>query len=177
MGEETLQLTIVLLGLMVFLLIAVIILAIFIRQLAGVIQKLNSTGHTTLFLNSPKDMEIMQKESATPGLFRQLPTWSLEGSMDPTVTGIQAKLQRVPYQFSNKGFSPEITRNSTVRDSVSVNSQPVYENEELLRDENPPGKNNNQIMNKPIFQNTGELTVSNNPERERTYTMNISDLR
>ena len=78
---ETLPLTSVLLGLIVFLLIALIILARFIRQLAGVIQKLNSTSHTTSFLNSPKEMGIKQKESATPGLFRKPPIW-LEGSTE-----------------------------------------------------------------------------------------------
>ena len=81
MGEAALPLTIVLLGLIVFLVIALIILTRFIRQLAGVIQKLNSSGHTTSFLNSPKDMEIKQKESATPGLFRKPPIW-LEGSTE-----------------------------------------------------------------------------------------------
>lgn len=82
MGEAfKLSLTIVLLVLIVFLLIVLIVLARFIRKLAGVIQKLNSTGHTTSFLNLPKDMEIKQKESATPGLFPKPPIW-LEGSTE-----------------------------------------------------------------------------------------------
>lgn len=79
--DETLPLTIVLLGLIVFLLIALIILARFIRQVAGVLQKLTSTGHTTSFPNSPKDMETKQKQSAPSGLFHKRPIW-LESSME-----------------------------------------------------------------------------------------------
>ena len=126
MDEEILELAlaIVLLVLIVIQLVAVIILARFIWQLTGDIHKLNSRGHTMSFRNSPKDMEIMQKESATPGLFRQLPIWLLEGSNDPKVTESQAKLQPIR-----------------------------------------------------IPQNAGGLEVSNSPERERAYTMNISDLR
>ena len=180
MGEEITTeetLAIVLLVLIVILLVAVIILARFMRQLARVIHKLNSRGHTMSFRSSPKDMEIMQKESATPGLFRQLPIWLREGSKDPKVTGSQVKLRPIPNQFSNIGFCPEITRNSIARDSVSDNSQPVYGKEEVLSDEISSGKNNHQTIKEPISQIAGELAVSNNPERERTYTMNISDLR
>ena len=178
MGEEILQaLTIVLLVLIVIQLVAVSILARFIRQLEGVIHKLNSRGHTMSFRSSPKDMEIMQKESATPGLFRQLPIWLREGSKDPKVTESQVKLQPIPNQFSNIGFCPDITRNSIARDSVSDNSQPVYGIEVVLSDEISSGNNNHQIIKEPISQIAGELAVSNNPERERAYTMNISDLR
>lgn len=180
MGEEITTeetLAIVLLVLIVILLVAVIILARFMRQLARVIHKLNSRGHTMSFRSSPKDMEIMQKESATPGLFRQLPIWLQEGSKDPKVTGSQVKLRPIPNQFSNIGFCPEITRNSIARDSVSDNSQPVYGIEVVLSDEISSGNNNHQIIKEPISQIAGELAVSNNPERERAYTMNISDLR
>ena len=180
MDEEILELAlaIVLLMLIVIQLVAVIFLARFIWQLAGVIHKLNSRGHTMSFRNSPKDMEIMQKESATPGLFRQLPIWLLDGSKDPKVPESRAKLQPNRNQFSNKGFCPEITRDSIVRESVSDNSQPVYGKEEVLSDEISSGKNNHQIIkNERISQNAGGLEVSNSPERERAYTMNISDLR
>ena len=178
MGEKSLELAfaIVLLVLIVIQLVAVIILARFIWQLTGDIHKLNSRGHTMSFRNSPKDMEIMQKESATPGLFRQLPIWLLDGSKDPKVPESRAKLQPIRNQFSNKGFCTEITRNSIVRESVSNNSQPVY-GKEVLSDEISSGKNNHQIIKERISQNAGELEVSNSPERERAYTMNISDLR
>ena len=92
-------------------------------------------------------------------------------------TEVQATPQPSSYQYSNEGFSPESTRNSTVPDSVSDIAQPIYGNEEVFRDEKPPGKNNNKIINEPLYQNTGKLAVLNNPELERTYTMNISDLR
>ena len=179
MDEEILELAlaIVLLVLIFIQLVAVIILARFIWQLAGVIHKLNSRGHTMSFRNSPKDMEIMQKESATPGLFRQLPIWLLDGSKDPKVPESRAKLQPIRNQCSNKGFCPEITRNSIVRESVGDNSQPVYGKEEVLSDEISSGKNNHQIIKERISQNAGGLEVSNSPERERAYTMNISDLR
>ena len=178
MGEKSLELAfaIVLLVLIVIQLVAVIILARFIWQLTGDIHKLNSRGHTMSFRNSPKDMEIMQKESATPGLFRQLPIWLLDGSKDPKVPESRAKLQPIRNQFSNEGFCPEISRNSIVRESVSDNSQPVY-GKEVLSDEISSGKNNYQIIKERISQNAGELEVSNSPERERAYTMNISDLR
>ena len=96
---------------------------------------------------------------------------------NPTVIEIQATPQQIPYQYSNKGFSSEITRDSSVRDSVSDDSQPVYGNEEVFSDEKPPGENNNRVINEPVYQNTGELAVLNNPEWERRDTMNISDLR
>ena len=78
---------------------------------------------------------------------------------NPTVTEIQATPQQIPYQYSNKGFSPEVTRNSSVPDGVSDDSQPVCGNGEVSSDEKPPGKNNNQIINEPIYQNTGELAT------------------
>ena len=90
---------------------------------------------------------------------------------------IQVTPQQSSYQYSNEGFSPDSTRNSTIPDSVSDIAQPIYGNEEVFRDEKPPGKNNNQIINEPLYQNAGKLAVLNNPELERTYTVNISDLR
>lgn len=59
-------------------------------------------------------------------------------------TEVQATPQPSSYQYSNVGFSPESTRNSTVPDSVSDIAQPIYGNE-VFRDEKPPGKNNNQL--------------------------------
>ncbi|XP_067051882.1 uncharacterized protein [Acropora muricata] len=94
---------------------------------------------------------------------------------NPAVTEKQATPQQIPYQYTNNGFSPEITGNSSIQDGGSEDSQPVYENREIFSDETPAGNNNNQIIKEPIYQNTGELAVENNPEREITYTRNISD--
>ena len=94
---------------------------------------------------------------------------------NPAVTEKQATPQQIPYQNTNNGFSPEITGNSSLQDGGSEDSQPVYENREIFSDETPAGNNNNQIIKEPIYQNTGELAVENNPEREITYTRNISD--
>lgn len=92
---------------------------------------------------------------------------------NPAVTEKQATPQQIPYQCTNNGFSPEITGNS-LQDGGSEDSQPVYENRKIFSDETPAGNNNNKIINEPIYQNTGELAVENNPERE--ITRNISDL-
>ena len=136
--------------------------------------------HNSSIYSEPGEPVIFLERNdsqSNAGSTQQLDMEYASAIQNPTVTEIQATPQQIPYQYSNKGFSPEITRNSTVRDSVSDDSQPVYGNEEVFSDGKPPGENNNEVINEPVYQNTGELAVLNNPEWQRTYTMNISDFK
>lgn len=89
-GEINLILSVVLLGMIVVVLIAVLILTRFIQQLESIINSLNpNCKATSSFRNSVNDSELNQKESATTGFFRKRPMsgmspW-MKGSMESVV--------------------------------------------------------------------------------------------
>lgn len=114
---------------------------------------------------------------------QKIPDFGNAQALEPTnsTRDISEKAQApetILLQFVNAGFSPDTTRDSTGDSSSETgDSQPIYSNEEAFPDQPIYENNNNEEDDdEPVYQNRGELAVTNNPEWNRCNTLDISQI-
>ncbi|KAJ7393592.1 hypothetical protein OS493_006577 [Desmophyllum pertusum] len=92
----------------------------------------------------------------------------------PQIAGPSVQVHIPLVEFVNEGFvqdSAHNPRDSNSDSSSECDHQPIYSNDEAIQDQ----ENNNPI-DEPLYQNRGELSILNNPERPRLQTMDIKDI-